>query len=120
MPAPNFILLYVQNPSVSAAFYEKLLKIAPVEASPTFCMFALESGMMLGLWGRDGVQPAATAPGGTELAFAVPDAAAVDAAHTHWQSEAIKILQAPVQLDFGYTFAAADPDGHRLRVFAPG
>lgn len=22
----------------------------------------------------------------------------------------------PVELDFGYTFAAMDPDGHRLRV----
>jgi hypothetical protein len=24
-----------------------------------------------------------------------------------------------VQMDFGYTFVAADPDGHRLRVFVP-
>lgn len=120
MPAPNFILLYVQNPLASAAFYKRLLKIAPVEASPTFCMFALESGMMLGLWGRDGVQPLANSPGGSELAFTLADAAAVDAAHTHWQDEGIKILQAPLNLDFGYTFTAADPDGHRLRVFAPG
>jgi hypothetical protein len=22
-------------------------------------------------------------------------------------------------MDFGHTFTAADPDGHRLRVFAP-
>ncbi|WP_374468302.1 hypothetical protein [Ferrovibrio sp.] len=30
------------------------------------------------------------------------------------------ILQPPTAMDFGYTFLAADPDGHRLRVFAPG
>ena len=23
-------------------------------------------------------------------------------------------------MDFGHTFVAADPDGHRLRVFVPG
>jgi hypothetical protein len=23
-------------------------------------------------------------------------------------------------MDFGFTFVALDPDGHRLRVFAPG
>ena len=27
--------------------------------------------------------------------------------------------QAPTDLDFGRTFVALDPDGHRLRVFAP-
>lgn len=120
MTSPNFILLYVEDPMVSADFYEKLLKMPPVEAAPTFCMFALENGMMLGLWGRDGVAPAATAPGGAELAFTVEDAGAVDKAHALWRASGIKILQAPEKLDFGYTFTAADPDGHRLRVFAPG
>ena len=27
---------------------------------------------------------------------------------------------APTAMDFGFTFVALDPDGHRLRVFAPG
>jgi hypothetical protein len=30
------------------------------------------------------------------------------------------ILQPPTEMDFGRTFTAADPDGHRLRVFKPG
>jgi hypothetical protein len=31
----------------------------------------------------------------------------------------LRIIQEPVKMDFGFTFTAADPDGHRLRVFAP-
>jgi len=33
----------------------------------------------------------------------------------------LPIAQPLTQMDFGYTFVALDPDGHRLRVFAaPG
>jgi hypothetical protein len=39
----NFVLLYVENPAVSADFYAGLLGKPPVEAAPTFVMFALES-----------------------------------------------------------------------------
>jgi len=31
----------------------------------------------------------------------------------------LKFAMAFVQLDFGRTFVATDPDGHRLRVFVP-
>ena len=58
---PNFVLLYVADPAASARFYEQLLDKRPVEESPTFAMFALSSGVMLGLWGRSGVEPAAAA-----------------------------------------------------------
>ena len=117
---PNFILLYVRHVGESAAFYQRLLGRAPVEASPTFAMFALASGVMLGLWGREGVQPAATSPGGSELAFAVADDAQVLERHHAWTGLGLPVLQAPTRMDFGFTFVAADPDGHRLRVFAPG
>jgi hypothetical protein len=30
----------------------------------------------------------------------------------------LPIAQAPTAMDFGPTFVALDPDGHRLRVFA--
>lgn len=117
---PSFILLYVAHPTASAAFYASLLGIEPVETSPTFCMFALPSGVMLGLWGRDGVAPAATPVGGSELAFTVADKAAVHAMHADWSGRGLPVAQAPMALDFGFTFVALDPDGHRLRVFAPG
>jgi predicted enzyme related to lactoylglutathione lyase len=29
------------------------------------------------------------------------------------------VAQPPTRMDFGFTFLALDPDGHRLRVFAP-
>ena len=116
---PNFILLYVNSPETSAAFYADLLGHAPIEASPTFAMFALKSGVMLGLWSKHTVTPAATGNGGGELAFAVADNATVDSMHADWQARGLTIAQAPTQLDFGYTFVAQDPDSHRLRVFAP-
>jgi catechol 2,3-dioxygenase-like lactoylglutathione lyase family enzyme len=120
MPDPNFVLLYVDNPPSSAAFYAGLLGKQPVESSPTFAMFALSSGVMLGLWSRKTVQPAATsAAGGGELAIAVADRDAVETTHVDWSKRGLKIAQVPTDMDFGRTFVALDPDGHRLRVFAP-
>ena len=120
MHDPNFVLLYVKSPTESAAFYAELLGKAPAETSPTFAMFALESGSSLGLWAAHTVEPVATAVGGSELAFAVGAAADVDSLHARWSALGLRIAQAPTAMDFGYTFVALDPDGHRLRVFAPG
>lgn len=120
MPQPNLVILYVDNPPASAAFYSGLLGIEPVESSPTFVMFALESGAMLGLWACHGVQPPASMTGGGgELAFSVIDAGAVRTMHADWSRRGLKIAQMPVEMEFGHTFVALDPDGHRLRVFAP-
>jgi predicted enzyme related to lactoylglutathione lyase len=120
MPDINFVILYVESPAASARFYQELLDRAPVESSATFAMFAMESGLALGLWSRHGVEPTpAGSPGAGEIAFTVADPAAVRDWHADWTKRGIKILQPPVQMDFGYTFTALDPDGHRLRVFAP-
>ncbi len=120
MPDTLFTLLYVADPQTSARFYADLLGQPAIEASPTFAMFALGPGAMLGLWKRDTVDPAANGqPGAGELAFSVPDREAVDARLARWQSLGCQLLQCPVAMDFGYTFTVQDPDGHRLRVFAP-
>lgn len=119
MTEPNFIILYVDSPVASAGFYADLLGKAPLESSPTFAMFALESGLMFGLWSKHTVKPAATAPGGGELAFSVADNNAVHSLHADWVKRGLVITQTPTEMDFGYTFVAFDPDGHRLRVFAP-
>ncbi|HEU4846328.1 MAG TPA: VOC family protein [Burkholderiaceae bacterium] len=120
MTDPNYILLYVDNPATSAAFYTDLLGVAPVESSPTFALFVLKSGLKLGLWARHTVQPVAMAAGGgAELAFGQADRSAVNDIYADWVERGVTIAQRPVQLDFGYTFVALDRDGHRLRVFAP-
>ena len=120
VPDPNFVLLYVASPAASSAFYTDLLGRPPVESSPTFAMFALASGVMLGLWARDEVKPAAGgAAGASEIALALGDEDAVHALHADWSARGLKIAQPPTTMDFGRTFVALDPDGHRLRVFAP-
>ncbi|TWA86425.1 catechol 2,3-dioxygenase-like lactoylglutathione lyase family enzyme [Azospirillum brasilense] len=122
MFSANTILLYVDSPTASAAFYADLTGKPPVEASPTFAMFALDSGVMLGLWSRHTVEPAASVGplgGSGEIGFRVAGAEAVQALHDDWVRRGLTIAQPPTAMDFGHTFVALDPDGHRLRVFAP-
>ena len=117
MPEFSLIILYVDSPARSAEFYRDLLGCAPIEQSPTFAMFPLREGAALGLWSRYTVEPGAEAAGGGgEVAFMAPD---IDAVHAEWQAKGLQIAQSPIDLDFGRTFVALDPDGHRLRVFHP-
>jgi len=117
----SFSILYVRDPQASAAFYAGLIGRPIVDSAPTFAMLPLAEGVMLGLWRKDGVAPAASAPpGGSEIAFTVEDAAAVDSTCEEWRRKGVSIAQPPTGMDFGYTFTGLDPDGHRLRVFAPG
>ena len=72
MNTPNFVILYVDSPERSGAFYGALLERQPVETSPTFVLFVLDNGFKLGLWSRHTVEPsAAAAGGGAELVFAL-------------------------------------------------
>lgn len=118
MIEPSLFILYVDSPLNSAEFYSRLLGKPPLDASATFAMFALDSGIKLALWSKHTVEPSSQLTGGGhELAFALADHTAVDAKHQSWQQQGLPILQAPTQMDFGYTFVALDPDQHRLRVF---
>lgn len=121
MSSIDYVLLYVSDVAASAAFWGELLGGTPVELSPGFALFVLPSGLKLGLWLAPDVLPASTTlGGGTEVCLTVASAAAVDTAHDRYAARGWPILQAPTRLDFGYTFTAADPDGHRVRVFVPG
>ncbi|MEO6395428.1 MAG: VOC family protein [Devosia sp.] len=117
---PNFILAYVADAPKSALLYRELLGAEPAEESANWAMFALPNGLSLGLWSRDEVEPRATLPGGMEIGFPVANDAEVANTRRAWSKLGMKILQEPTRMDFGLTFTAADPDGHRLRVFAPG
>ncbi len=126
MQHPSFVILYVENPGHSATFYQQLFAVAPVEASPGFAMFVLNSGLRLGLWHRQHIVPAATmdaampAGGSCELVFQLADSAALQMAFQQCQQAQLPVALAPVQLDFGETFVVLDPDQHRLRFYVPG
>jgi catechol 2,3-dioxygenase-like lactoylglutathione lyase family enzyme len=118
MHTPNFSLLYVSNPTESAAFYGDILGRKPVESSPGFAMFVLDDGFKLGLWLKNAVRPpVSTDAGGSEMILACDSNDEVDRVHDAWKQKGIAILQPPETMEFGYTFTAADPDGHRLRVY---
>jgi catechol 2,3-dioxygenase-like lactoylglutathione lyase family enzyme len=115
----GFIIVYVDNVAASEAFYSSILGRPAIDSAPTFAMLPAAPGLMLGLWRRDGVKPPASAPGGGEIAFPMQNRAEVDAAFAEWRGRGVRIALEPTQMDFGYTFVALDPDGQRLRVFAP-
>jgi len=120
MPDFNFMLLHVTDHAASAALYSELLGVPVVDDKPDIAILPLRDGVMLGLWSRGTVEPESSGrSGSSEIAFAVADAAAVEATHDDWKRRGLAILQAPTRMSFGATFVAADPDGHRLRVFAP-
>jgi predicted enzyme related to lactoylglutathione lyase len=117
----SLIVLYVENVAASAAFYSQVLGRPAAETSPTFAMLPAAPGIMLGPWRRGDVAPKASAPapGGGEIAFTVENEAAVEETIARWKAFGARIAQAPTRMGFGFTAMALDPDGHRLRVFAP-
>ena len=115
----SFILVYVKDVAASEAFYASILGRGAVESSPTFAMLTAAPNLMLGLWKRDGVKPPASAAGGGEIAFTAAGDSEVDSLYEAWRARGVRIVQAPTSMDFGRTFVGVDPDGTRLRVFAP-
>jgi predicted enzyme related to lactoylglutathione lyase len=113
----NFVLLYVEDVAASEAFYAKVFGRAAIESSPSFAMIPAAPGIMLGLWRRDGVAPPAGAPSSGEIAILAESEAEVAVTIARWQAFGARVVQPPMQMDFGFTAVALDPDGHRLRVF---
>ncbi len=116
-PDLKFVLLFVKDPLQSAPFYEQILGLKPVEQSPTFTAFALTNGVLLGLWSSKTAEPLVSAqPGATEIAFAENN---IDELFARWKEMGVSMAQEPTDMDFGRTFVALDPDGHRIRVYKP-
>jgi catechol 2,3-dioxygenase-like lactoylglutathione lyase family enzyme len=117
MAKANLIILYVADPLASVSFYSKLLDKEPLVSFPTFSSFELQDGFVLGLWAQDTVAPEPSKTGNrSELAFMVKDEEAVRAHYEKWKGAGLTIAQELTKMDFGPTFVALDPDGHRLRV----
>lgn len=118
MTTLNYILLAATNPRRSGALYSTILGLEPVENSETFVLFVLPSGLKIGLWQADEMEPKVGKADGVDISFSEPNYAAVRSTYEEWKGLDVVMLQEPTEMDFGYTFTAADPDGHRLRVFA--
>jgi len=115
IPSLGFVLLFVINPQKSALFYRDILEITPIEESPTFVMFALRNGVMLGLWSCYTAEPRVEeTAGAAEICFAADD---VDSLYESWGKKHVTMAQKPTDMDFGRAFVALDPDGHRIRVY---
>jgi catechol 2,3-dioxygenase-like lactoylglutathione lyase family enzyme len=121
MAVPNlsFVLLFVKNPMESGAFYSRLLGLKPIEESPTFVLFALPNGIMLGLWSQTTARPPVKAQGGgSEICFSEESDENVEEIYNKWLKLGVSMALSPMSMDgMSRTFVALDPDGHRIRVF---
>ncbi|MGJ8571011.1 MAG: VOC family protein [Hoeflea sp.] len=115
----NFVLLHVADPVASVSFYSDLLGKPAIESEPGFAMLALSDAVLLGLWLATDADPSGIGkPGASEISFDVADLPTLTKLHTDWAAKGLPILVDPVEMPFGHTFVAADPDGHRIRVVA--
>ncbi len=114
-PTLGITLLFVTNPQKSSLFYQEILNLKPIEESPTFVMFALKNGIMLGLWSKYTAEPRVeVAAGALEICFPAEN---VDALYEEWGKMHVTVAQKPTDMDFGRTFVILDPDGHRIRIY---
>src|SRR5450631_3427036 len=109
MPDLNYLLLAVKDPRRSAEIYDQLFGVTPVENAATFVLYALPTGLKVGLWAAGGMKPAPRPAGGVELSFSLPDEKAVRETYAAWTKLGLEVLQEPTQMDFGFTFVVADP-----------
>lgn len=116
----NYLLLAVRDPLKSAELYSKLLGREPVEKAPTFVLYVLPTGLKIGLWLANEMEPKPNAAGGIEISFSEDSKEAVRATFEEWAKLGLTVLQEPTEMDFGFTFVVEDPDGHRLRPFVLG
>ncbi|AWX99090.1 drug:proton antiporter [Marinomonas primoryensis] len=119
MDLSNFIILYVDNVQRSVDFYRPLFDREPVQSMDGFAMFVSETGNQFALWAKSDVLPKVdnVKAGAMEVALTVDAISTLQVHYAKWRELGVQIIQEPTELDFGTTFTALDPDGHRLRVF---
>jgi predicted enzyme related to lactoylglutathione lyase len=120
MLTPNLLLFYVEDPLVSAAFYEKIFQTKPVAAYPTYVAFSFENGFTFSLWSKQAENFVSGGEGHrTELAFMVQNEEEIRKLRKMWGNLDVVIEQELHEAVFGLTFVALDPDHHRIRVCIP-
>ncbi|MFU2059870.1 VOC family protein [Avibacterium volantium] len=116
---PNSIILYVDNVDISTEFYKSILGEGPIEAYPGFSVFSLKDGFILGLQTKHDIEPKPQLSfGGFELCLSDISKDEVNNIYRDFQARNIPMALPPTELEFGYTFVALDPDGHRIRLCA--
>ncbi|MCH9632375.1 MAG: Phenazine antibiotic resistance protein EhpR [Chlamydiae bacterium] len=114
-PTLGITLLFVSNPQKSSLFYQEIFDLKPIEEHPTFVMFALKNGVMLGLWSKYTAEPhVEVEAGGVEICFPTEN---VDDLYLELGKKHVTVAQKPTNMDFGQTFVILDPDGHRIRIY---
>lgn len=121
--AGQMTFFYYNDLPRAAAFYEKLLAVAPEPAPDWVRLYQLTATSTLGLVNATG---GALRPGGDKSAMAtivVDGTAAVDSWHARVKSLGISIFQEPklVKLDERrsiYSFIVHDPEGYALEFLA--
>lgn len=116
---PTSLIIYAESVDVSTDFYRDVLNSNPIERFDGFSVFILSEGITLGIQSKSGITPKPEDSfGGFEISASNADRETVDYLYAEWVKKGVRIEMAPTELDFGYTFVALDPDGHRLRVCA--
>ena len=122
MPELNFFILYVESPLASAGFYAELFGQAPVEAAPTFVLFALANGNKLGLWchgsrrraGGDSLQASVRRRRAVSVSALADQRGPQNALHQSWHGRGWSITQAPTEMDFGIVPLLPSRSGRQL------
>lgn len=119
MDLSNFIILYVDNVQRSVDFYRPLFEREAVQATDDFAMFVSETGAKFGLWQKAEVVPKVdnVTAGSSEISFMLENLVSLQIQHTKSRELGVHIIQDLTEMDFGTTFTAIDPDGHRLRFY---
>ncbi|KZN13875.1 VOC family protein [Marinomonas sp. TW1] len=119
MELSNFPIFYVDDVQTSVDFYRPLFERDPVDQQDSFALFVSESGNKFGLWAWSDVEPKADSvvSASMEIALEVSNLITLQIHYRKWSELGVEIIQDMSVMDFGTSFTALDPDGHRLRVF---
>ncbi|AEF53298.1 VOC family protein [Marinomonas posidonica] len=119
MELSNFPIFYVDDVQASVDFYRPLLERDPVEQQKDFALFVSESGNKFGLWAWHDVLPKTdkVVSASMEIALEVGNLITLQIHYRKWSELGVEMIQDIDVMDFGTSFTALDPDGHRLRVF---
>lgn len=108
-------MFYVDQPDACADFYETVLKAQILEKSATFSLI-LVKGTKISFWKKENIIPTIEQNGtNSELAFKVESKHQVDDFFKQWK-HLFTVLQAPTQLDFGYSLTLKNYI--RVRVYS--